>query len=85
MAMYNLLNVTNCFSLDKCGCDINRYARVSRYTRNIKAKTYDPASAGKISSVGQLPNGYMNYIRDMKDWASYLKVTSDQIELFLFT
>ncbi|MDD2558148.1 MAG: hypothetical protein PHH87_07640 [Desulfuromonas sp.] len=70
---------------DVCDGGISRYAKVSRYTENIKAKAYDSDSAGEISSVGESPNGYMNYIHDMEDWASSLEVTPDQIELFLFS
>ncbi len=70
---------------DKCGCQISRYARASRFSSNLNAKTYRSAKAGRISALGRDPHAYMNYINDLDTWANSLGVTADQIELFLFS
>lgn len=68
---------------ERCGVSISRYAKVSRYTDN--PKNARKGIVGKISAVNRYAQGYMNYLNDMNAWARHLKVTPDQIELFLFS
>jgi hypothetical protein len=68
---------------ERCGLNINHYAKVSRYPDN--PRNARKGIVGKISAVLHYAQGYMNYLNDMDAWARDLEVTPDQIELFLFS
>ena len=68
---------------ERCGLNISRYAKVSRYPDN--PKNARKGIVGKISKVNHYAMGYINYLNDMEAWARLLEVAPDQIELFLFS
>lgn len=76
-------SVVACSLEERCGLDISRYAKVSRYPD--KPENARKGIIGKIAAVNRYAHGYMNYINDIADWARHLEVTPDQIELFLFS
>lgn len=55
----------------KCGVNISLYAKYA-------------AKNGAIVNVDRYDEGYLEYNKDMRDWAGQIHVNPDQIEYFLF-